>query len=242
MNPRIVLCAPGPWKTLSQLAACRQDGWELRLDGRNPGLVRTFAAAPLPIEDQARIGAHVAVALLTSRPYAREDAPRFTHDATRMVLELFSHGAAGVWCETSGVIHPPNRWIELSDQAHLGFLQLKEGNGLDARYAIWEALYDAWVHSPATNDEDYYTCGMQLFAYADCAVARAAVPDAAAAHELMRAFSLYLLAEFADMQPGNTFRIAPGAPRFIVSRERDTIHDPLDLPHNPRGRWRLTPG
>ncbi|MHB2017953.1 MAG: hypothetical protein ACYCW6_13465 [Candidatus Xenobia bacterium] len=243
MKPRMVLNAPGPWKSVSEVRPAMAPGWEVRLESRSASLVKLFRAeAALSPEDLARVNIHTSVAHVVSRPYSREDAPQMTHQALLLVLSMFAVGASGMRCESSGTIHPWDTWQRLSDSAHLGFLQLKEGDGVAARYTIWEALYDAWVRTPLATPTDYYSCGMHLFSYPDCIVQRAAVPDESTAHDLMRSFALYLMAEFAHIEPGNTFRIEPGAPRFVLVREKDTLHDALDLLHNPYGHWRLQRG
>lgn len=241
--PKIVLCVLGDADFESR---CRRlleaDEIEHEWHQHDGRMMAAFQASvrrcdpSLTEKDIASIANHSRVLYVLSDNFTARDGPTTSQRFLALGRNLIDAGAFAMKCDSSGVAHGRDRWVELASAAE----------GADP----WSALFRAYVQLPVCNGEDYYTCGLHLLGQPDliasAAVFREAYDSANdlgwAAVELFHNFARYLLAECAPGQfaSGHTFALSATAPRFRVRWEACTGYEDDDFFFNPFGRWRFT--
>jgi len=240
--PKIVLCLPGDsnfearaWPLLEAKGIEHEwsDG-----DARMPAAFQASACRwdpSLTDRDVADIACHQRVLYLLSPNFPADDGPAFSRDFLKLSCQLLEAGALAMKCESSGIAHGRDRWIELARGA----------DGPDP----WSALLRAYVQFPIHSAGDFYTCGMHLLGQPDLIVSGSLLRDGEEsagdpgwkAVNLFGVFAHYLLAECEPGQiaSGHTFSTDAESPRFRIVWEACTGYDEDDLFFNPFGRWRF---
>jgi hypothetical protein len=259
--PKIVFCVVGD-KDFRREAEpiLTAAGVEREWQGKDARMKRAFqhsdyaASRSLGQADFEQIARHEHVLYFLSDNYPSDRAGVTSLAVLRLGARLLEAGGGAMKCESSGLAHSRQRWLELAAQAQQGSEQMIRGDAPpEARekgaVAFWEALFRAYVQMPLQDGDDLHSCGMHLIGQADLIVAEELFKRATAqadlnANEVCRLFTifaLYLLAECpADgFASGHTFRVADDEPRFRVTWEKCTSYEEDDFFHNPFGRWRF---
>jgi hypothetical protein len=240
--PKIVLCAVGDDNlTTSFSPILKAEKLEHEWKEHDERMVGAFEASAcrfdpsLEQNDLESIAAHAKVLYVLSKNFTAAEAPSTSRSFLRLVGELLKVGAAAVKCESAGITHGRQRWLELADEAK--------------KDDCWPALFRAYVQLPIQDGDDYYTCGMHLLGKPDLIVSDRLLRKAfrstkAKPHEainLFRAFALYLLMECKEGQfgSGHTFSVDAESPHFRVLWEQCTGYDEDEFVFNPFGRWRF---
>lgn len=240
--PKIVLCLPGdsdfeararPLLKSKGIVHEWSDG-----DARMPAAFRASACRWDPSitdDDLTGIARHQRVLYLLSPNFPASEAAAVSRDFLNLGCQLLDAGALAMKCESSGIAHARDRWIELA----------READGPDP----WSALLRAYVQLPIHSAGDFYTCGMHLLGQSDLIVSGSLLRDAQESTgdpgwktvNLFGVFAHYLLAECEPGQfaSGHTFSPDAESPRFRVIWEACTGYDEDDLFFNPFGRWRF---
>jgi hypothetical protein len=137
---------------------------------------------------------------------------------------LLDAGAAGMKCESSGIAHGRERWLELA-------------SSVDEL-----ALFRAFVCYPIGEGDEYYSCGLHLLGKPDLIAEDPTFSDdPASLVELFQSFALYLLIECPPKRfhSGHTFRCDADSPRYVVRWEPCRGYDEDDFFFNPFGRYRF---
>ncbi len=241
--PKMVLCLVGDD---SFERSCRPllEGQEFEAEWRGPDrrMVEAFQACAcrrdpsLSQTDFMMIGKHSHVLYLVSKNFTADDAPGVAFKLLALGSRLLEAGAIAMKCESSGVAHSRERWLELAKDA--------QGE------TPWLALWRAFVQLPIKAEDDIYSCGMHLLGQPDQIVSADLLtkaghePEELAGRtvELFATFGLYLLGECLPGQftSGHTFSCDAQSPRFRVLWEECTGYDEDDFFFNPFGRWRFT--
>jgi hypothetical protein len=240
--PKIVLCVLGNAefeRRCGPLLAA--EGVEHEWNERDDRMMSAFQASAyrcdpsLTQADIANITQHSRVLYILSSNFTAQEGAAVSRRFLTLARRLFIDGATAVKCESSGVAHGRDRWIELADAI----------DGADP----WTSLLGAYVQLPISDGENYYTCGLHLLGQPDL-IASAVVLRAAygstedppwAAADLFRGFARYLLAECRPGQfgSGHSFSLSAQSPRFRVIWERCAGYEEDDFYFNPFGRWRF---
>lgn len=240
--PRIVLCVPGSAEFPKQCGPLLEaEAVEHEWQGRAPRMAGAFTASACPYnpslteEDFAGVDRHEKVLYVLSPNFTAQDAPAVSRSFLRLGGRLLGAGGLGLKCESSGIAHGRERWLELARAA--------EGEEWQA------ALFRAYVQLPLQDGGDYYTCGLHLMGLPDLIVAddllRQAVGNekhpSRAAIDLFVTFGLYLLVECppGGFGSGHTFSADAESSRFRVRWEPCTGYEEDDFFFNPFGRWRF---
>lgn len=235
-TPEINLCIPGPWQNRSELVqsiAASDTGYlfagsvlletetgfacELVLQEADPVLPQAFAAAGphwAASEAMAAIDEHASVVYLLGPGGSREAA----ESMMRAGAALIEAGGLGVKVESTGIAHGPAYWTAMCDA-------LPE---LSAHRAL--VVY--------VTGADVYSCGMHNFGLPD---AMTSATDKAAAADMLRTFTRYLLERAPQMEDGHTFSVSDGAPVYRVLKVAAVDYGADSLFNNPYGAWRLEP-
>jgi len=255
--PKIVLCVPGPWSTkkelvrLGRLVSKVDESIDLEFrDEHDERMTKAFeishprAEPSLDKKDFAKIEGHRSVVYLSSDNFGRTRAARVAHHMMHAARALLDAGGIAVKCESSGIALSAKRHRALTKEADEGFAALKgsEAQKARARLTFFDAMIRAYVFSPlGAEDGSLHTCGMHLLGHPDVSV-EGPSSDAVATHELMRIFSLYLLAEcdFDGVADGHTFRTTANEPRYRCKRVPCTGYEEDDLFWNRFGLLRLS--
>lgn len=266
IQPQIVLCVPGRWKSRDELnTALMKKGYLLLgasiaaidatasyafdLQAHDPRMRLAFAASASRVDpsltprDYAAIGKHASVLYVLSGKYGPGDAAEKAHRMMRLGRALLASGAAAIKCESSGLAHAASRWRALTKEADAGLSAIgkskTEAKKTLARYRFWSPLRRAYVRSPLLDGSDLYTCGMHLLGRPD-AIMRRPKKDRAA-EELMSRFNEYVLAECDDDAPraGEGFRVTAKSSRWRIAKERCGRYPWQDFFFNPYGYSRL---
>jgi hypothetical protein len=226
--PKLVLCVVGD-RDFGEVAegVLAPGGVELEVRDHDPRIVEAFQASsfrPLPSLAPAEltaIGEHEKVVYLLSDHYGAAAGPEVARRMLGLGAELLAAGGLGMKCESSGIAHGRERWLELAAQAD------------DV------ALFDAFVQYLIGDAEDFYTCGLHLLGRPDLVAARSLCQDPRDLAELFRVFALYLLIERPRFASGHTFQTERAAPRYQVTWEVCRGYDEDDVFFNPFGRQRF---
>ena len=242
--PKIVLCAVGGNAFAERATALLEAaGVEHEVRGPDPRMVVAFEASAMGLApsfgsaDRARVAGHRRVVYALSPNFVAGDAlatsARFLELGTRL---LDACGGDGLKCESSGIAHGRDRWLELGAQLR----ERPDDLGL-------AALVRAFVQFPIGEDDVYWSCGMHLLGRPDMIAAPEVLGSGAGVQEiaaLFDAFAHYLVCECGEHRhfaSGATFRLSAEDPRLRVTWEPCTGYDEDEFFFNPFGRWRFAP-
>ncbi|MEV7230587.1 hypothetical protein AB0M79_26725 [Polymorphospora sp. NPDC051019] len=250
MKPRQVICVLGTGLDLDLVeklvAEVGGPGFsldrEFAMTTPDPRMLQSFEScltnATFTAADRQAVSGHDSVAYILSPPMGDKDMS--FHVAARMLAltaALLRAGATAVKCESSGLTHGRDRWLELADLAA----------DAPSLADLTKILYYAWVKRPLSDDDRMYTCGMHLLGEPDVEIEADGLADPERLDdwvELIDGLAVYLLTEVRtpDIRSGEGFRLAPDAPRWILTRRACHRYADDDFFYNPYGHWLLTPG
>ena len=235
-TPELVLCIPGPWRSRSELVQALADSetgylltegalldtdsgfaCDLVYEDADPALPAAFVkAGPHWAASGAMAGVadHTCVIYLIGRGGSRQAA----ESMMRAAAALVEAGGLGVKVESTGIAHGPAYWLEMC----YGLDQLTAHRAL--------VVY--------VTGADVYSCGMHNFGLPD---AITTATDKAAAADMLRTFTRYLLERSPQMEDGHTFSISEGAPVYRVLKVPAVDYGADSLFNNPYGAWQLDP-
>ena len=235
-TPEMVLCIPGPWRSHTELVqdiAGGETGHRLTGDvlldtdsgfacnllyqEADPALPAAFVKAGphwAASGAMAEVSRHACVVYLAGQGGSRQAAEAMM----RAGAALVEAGGLGVKVDSTGIAHGPAYWT-----------------------AMCEALPELSAHRALVvyvTGADVYSCGMHNFGLPDAITSAA---DKAAAADMLRTFTRYLLGRAPQMEDGHTFSISEGAPVYRVLKVAAIDYGPDSLFNNPYGAWRLEP-
>jgi hypothetical protein len=240
--PKLILCVIGDADLESRCGhLLATEGIEHEWHERDDRMRSAFQASScrcdpsLTENDLASIGEHARVLYVVSDNFTAKQAPSVSQRFLRLGRRLLEAGALTMKCESSGIAHGRERWLELA----------READGADP----WSALLRAYVQWPIQNGDDVFSCGLHLMGRPDLIVSGTLLREAfgsaedqsLASVQLFRAFAYYLIAECTPGQfaSGHTFSMDAASPRFRVRWEECTGYEEDDFFFNPFGRWRF---
>jgi hypothetical protein len=234
--PKMILCLVGDqsFKKKAQ-SILESSGVEHEWREHDSRIRSAFEAAAfrleptLGAEELKKIGEHACVLYVVSKNFTARQAPVESRAFLRLGAKLLDAGGIAMKCESSGIAHGREHWIQLADQARL-----------KADPNRWPALFRAFVQMPITSDDDFYTCGMHLLGKPDLIAERTLGADSVV--DLFGIFAIYLLADCPEgkFYSGHTFSLDAQSLRFRVQWEPCTGYDEDEFFFNPFGRWRFT--
>ncbi len=233
--PQLVLCVPGPWADRREFVmsiAALDAGYlaagpmlmniatkfkcEVVFEGADARMQRAFqAAGPHWRDSEAMqaIAGHQSVVYLVGRGGS--------HEAANAMIEaaavLLKAGGLGVKVESSGIAHPPERWLDFTQHLYL--------------FKAHEALV-IYVH----DESSVHSCGMHVLGHPDAYTDRDCTGVEA---DLLRDFTHFLFTESPTIKHGQTFAIAPSAPVYRIEQTEPVDYGSDSLFNNPYGMWRL---
>lgn len=235
-TPELVLCIPGPWRDRAELAqaiALSETGYaldggvlrdtvdgfgcDLVLEGPDPELAAAFAKAGphwAGSGAMAAVADHDCIVYLAGRGGSREAAEAMM----RAGAALVEAGGLGVKVDSTGIAHGPAYWLEMC----FGLEQLTAHRAL--------VVY--------VTGADVYSCGMHNFGLPD---AMTSAVDKAAAADMLRTFTRYLLERAPLLEDGHTFSVSEGTPVYRLHKVPAVDYGADSLFNNPYGAWRLEP-
>lgn len=235
--PELVLCIPGPWRDRAELAESLAasetghllvggvlrdtfDGFacDLVFEGADPELAAAFAkAGPHWAASSAMeaVADHDCVVYLLGKGGSLNAA----ESMMRAAAALVEAGGLGVKVDSTGIAHGPAYWFDICDKLEQ----------LTAHRAL--VVY-------VMGREDVFSCGMHNFGLPD---AMTSARDKAAAADMLRTFTRYLLERSPVFEDGHTFSVRDGEPVYRVRRVPARDYGPDSLFNNPYGAWRLEP-
>ncbi|MDB5748027.1 MAG: hypothetical protein JWP72_2875 [Massilia sp.] len=236
--PELVLCIPGPWrdrKELTESIADSESGYQLIggvlrdtfdgfacdlvLEGADPDLAAAFAKAGphwAASSAMAAVADHDCVIYLAGKGGSRQAA----ESMMRAAAALVEAGGLGVKVDSTGIAHGPAYWFDICDKLEQ----------LTAHRAL--VVY-------VMGKDDVFSCGMHNFGLPD---AMTGALDKAAAADMLRTFTRYLLEQAPVLEDGHTFSVREGMPVYRVVKVPARDYGPDSLFNNPYGAWRLEPG
>ena len=237
--PKIILCLPGGegFRAHSE-TILRKESVEYEWREHEERMKDAFEASEFRVyrtltdEDFDLIGQHTCVLYILSPNFTSGDARKMSQRFLTLGCRLLEAGGIAMKCESSGIAHSRERWIELA----------KEADSSSDSATCWAALFDAFVQFPIASDTDHYSSGMHLLDQPDMIVERDRLEPIKVA-ELFRTFALYLLAECpaGSFASGHTFSTSADAIRHRIVWEPCTGYDEDEFFFNPFGRWRFNP-
>ena len=246
--PKLVLCVLGGDDFRERVEArLTQEQIEHEFSERDERMLEAFqilrsGAAPSFSEyDFQQIAGHTTALYLMSDNFTAREAPAACRKFLRIGCWLLENGGTAMKCESSGIAHSRERWLQLAHEAERGELTTPE---------TWNALFRTLVQFPIADSSEQYSCGMHLLGRPDVIIASALLPanlaglsQAGTAAFLMHSFCWYLLAQCRDKSfvSGHTFQPEARWPIYRLVWEKCQGYDEDDLYFNPFGRWRFTP-
>ncbi len=233
----LLLCIPGPWRDRSDFvrAIISETQGEFMFAGmilakpkvkdhvpldfapHDPQMRRAFELAgqgKLSPQVLDQISGHGGVAYLHF-PVGIVSQKRRVLTFTNVLQRC---GGFAVKVDSAGVAHEWERWRAA----------LTSGNPFD--------LYRTFV-TLIGDSNHYYSCGMHHFGLPDVEVERTVEINEAA--DLMNRFNYWQIAEEPKLASGHTFSISADAPRYRMTLDSDTRHEPEHFFHNANGIWNL---
>lgn len=246
--PKIVMCLPATQASVPNLQGIlAEEETDFEISDYDAAMVDAFEKADLgrcPSLTKLELGSiaeHSSIVYILSDNFPARFAVNRAYHFLRVGSRLLEAGAIAMKCESSGIAHSRQRWLELAGQAE---------RGADGEWILfWSALFDAFVQFPIVLEDDFYSCGMHLLGKPDVIVSRELMQQTRKTESatdsivyLFEVFCLYLLAECEDgtFASGYTFQPDLEWPSFRVVWEECTGYDQDDLFYNPYGRWRFT--
>jgi hypothetical protein len=233
----LLLCVPGPWKDRSEFvqAVVGQTKGEFMFAGMilaNPGKKDHVPLDFTPVDLQMRKAFEIA------------GQGRLSPQILDRIAE---HRGVAYLHFPVGIVNVKDRVVTFTDALRCcgGFAVKVESAGVAHEWAQWFAalssenpfdLYRTFV-TLIGDTNYYYSCGMHHFGLADVEIDRSVEIKEAA--DVMNRFNYWQIVEAPKLASGHTFSISPDAPRYRISQERDSRHEPSDFFHNPSGMWRL---
>lgn len=171
-------------------------------------------------DDKRQVEQHRDVVYVLSRRLDPERSLDAALAGLSLIKERFTEGARAVKCDSSGIAHGKDRWLEFA-----------------ARKSPMDA-YFAFVRRPIGSGDAMYSCGMHLIGLPDVKVVGLSDWDAAM---LMDAFAGYLLTEDGrrTVKVGHTFSCSNDDPVFRISYDECRGYETNDFFYNPYGYWVL---
>lgn len=247
------MCVVGNWKSRAEIAAILDDAeLEYEVEASDPRMVEAFRVSACrvnPSLDEAEyraIGKHTSVVYFLGPNFSHEDAPPVSHFMIRVGAALLASGGIAMKCESSGIAHSKERWLEMAvtlDAAFNEFDSSDEERRLVAVAQFWATLFDAFVRFPLADANEFYSCGMHLLGRPEMVVAKGDFPDMNELVGLFQTFGNYLISEcdFDTVKTGHTFRADERGRRFRLHNTASNRYPEDDFFFNPYGEWRLTP-
>ncbi|MBX9668096.1 MAG: hypothetical protein K2X93_10780 [Candidatus Obscuribacterales bacterium] len=246
--PKIILCLVGDEEFERRATFILQEAnIEFEVQEHDERMVTAFAVSDYGVfsslddDDLQRIDEHTRVIYVLSRNFPSAQGPVASHVFLQIGRRLIEEaGAVAIKCESSGIAHSGQRWIDLCE---------KSGDEPADTPEFWESLFRTYVKFPISSETDLYSCGMHLLGYPDMIISRSILekiatedlPDENAAVMLFFVFSLYLMIEctIGGFKSGDTFRPNEDWQRLRVRWEECTTYEPDNFFYNPYGRWRF---
>lgn len=224
--PKIVWCLVGDQQFADQARTILEaDPVEHEWSAPNPRILPSFLASEsrlhpsLTDEEKQAIESHTHVLYLLSPNYTAGEATptcaRYLNLAARL---LDKGGAAGMKCESSGLAHGKQRWLQV---------------------AADQSLVGAYVQLPIGDANDLWTCGMHLLGRTDIIIGRAVLEDEWETARHLDIFATYLAEECPHFHSGHTFQCDVESPRLRAVWEPCDRYEPDEFFNNPFGRLRL---
>lgn len=145
---------------------------------------------------------------------------RESKEALSFVQNCFQIGARAVKCESSGLAHGKERWIELASEP-------------DDPSQFW-----TWVRRPLCDEGIIYSCGMHILGHPDIEVVGESISDSL---ELIDLFAMYIFVDRPGnrLKAGGVFSLSSESPRYRISKADCNRYDDDEFFYNPSGYWRL---
>jgi hypothetical protein len=235
MEPKLLLCIPGPWADRSDFLrqvitsepigqymfagmmladVHEKDHLPLEFTIADPDMGTAFKIAgqgKIPEETLTKIGEHRSVVYLHFPLDIRGQRERLVK-YTQLMQRL---GGLAVKVESAGKAHSWERWFKLLN-----------GSPFDLYCSAVVLIGD-------TNH--YYSCGMHHFGLPECAVPNTV--DIGEAADLMNRFNLWQIDEAQNLNTGHTFSLSADAPRYRLALQADDKHEADDAFFNSHGLW-----
>lgn len=241
--PKIVLCLLGDADFESRARyLLESEGIEHEWRGRDARMTAAFEASTcrwdpsFRDEDRAAIASHSRALYVLSGTLPADEGAAAGLAFLQLGARLLEAGAVAMKCDSSGIAHGRDRWLELA----------READGPEP----WNALLRAFVQFPISTGDDYYSCGMHLLGQPDLIASHAILkescgPDEDPGWRAVHVFGIFAHYMLAECQPGefasgHTFSPDAESPRFRVQWEGCTGYDEDDFFFNPFGRWRFS--
>jgi len=234
-----ILCIPGSWKERNDIlhAIVEATEGEYIFAGMVLMNTKTGAAVKMLIEPRdetlpekfRHLGMRSQVSEESLKQIdAYEQAVYLIHDtgsfdsakilalAGRAILKA---GGYGINVDTCNKIFEKDHWMDLTADASL------------------YNLYEMFVHDAIQDEQgNLFSCGMQHLGLKDTIIY--GLP-AKTAHSTLKIWGSYQVIEQPVLKIGETFSIAPDAPRFRILKEKNPVYQQDELFYNPFGMWKL---
>jgi len=230
IQPRIVLCILHDNPEVIRSICARLPSFEFDEQyskcGRDDRMTSSFNASwdrvrpSVSDEDKRRVDQHRDVAYVLSVRLDPDSAIDVALDGLDLIKAAFAEGARAVKCDSSGIAHGKDRWLEFASKRRK----------MDA--------YLAFVRRPIGSDATMYSCGMHLLGLPDTKVVGLSDWDAAMT---MDAFAGYLITEGGkeSVKSGHTFSCSKDHPVLRISSDECRGYETDDFFYNPYGYWIL---
>ncbi|HZW91117.1 MAG TPA: hypothetical protein VFF12_18705, partial [Myxococcaceae bacterium] len=244
--PKIVLCTAGDARFAERAEAfLAKQSVRHEVRGREPRLEEAFTYSQcrrVPSFDDAdwdAIRAHSHVVFAVSQSVKPDSALAIARRLLQIGARLLdSCGGVAMKCESSGIAHGRERWLELATSASA------------ERPAVSSAaLVESFVQFPIGEEDEYWTCGMHLLGWPDLILAPRILgsdrPDVAGA-DFFDTLAHYLVVECARgvggrrFRSGNCFRTTPDGVLLRGKWEPCQGYEEDSFFHNPFGRLRFS--
>lgn len=230
IQPRIVLCILHDNPEVIREICARFSSFEFDEEyskgGRDDRMTSSFDASwdrvrpSVTDEDKRQVDQHRDVAYVLSRRLDPDSSMDVALDGLDLIKAAFAEGARAVKCDSSGIAHGKERWLEFASKR----------TQMDA--------YFAYVRRPIGSDATMYSCGMHLVGLPDIKVFGLSDWDAAMT---MDSFAGYLITEGGkrSVKVGHTFSCSKDDPVLRISSDDCRDYETDDFFYNPYGYWIL---
>lgn len=239
MEPELVICIPGPWKSSKdlQLALLKAEPKEsflyagriLMCRTNNDHIVAEFCSKDDNIPRAFQFAGQGKVSEFTQTLIVKHESAVYAHFPLDIVgqkdrITIFSSilkqaGGFAVKVESTGIAHEWDNWFR-------------------ALNGTLHQLYCASIVLVG-DKEVLYSCGMHNFGKPDVSVPASLGVDEGA--NLMNVFNMWIIEEAKNPKSGNTFSIDTESKHFRMNLIEDSRHGHNTLFRNPYGLWSLQP-